>query len=483
LAKSVSFVNVFSTQRPGFVWARGAMVNGEFVPGHWERARASGQLPPNAGPVVSPPFPGHTKPAETVLQVNGTETVITTLGPQTSGDFQTWAFAREHLMGLIGSDFHGLEEIGSAAFERASNNPVIPDFFNFWYPQARPHDHRAGRFHKHTLAGKIVRADIAEISGTYQDHDVNIDVRPNPGFEYLIEESHPREYTDIMSLQWTLSFHQKGQPNCDDPGSLAEFTYVECEVQPYHDETAAPAALLKNATVSRIGQDICVYGPWIYDKGHCCHPEIHPAEQIWWREDASTTSRVFHCNVFVDASKRFWWRDQMDDGTKLKPWGAPPIKGLFAIAFEAAIPQGPVVAVGSGPLAYEVAEVDRFNVQGGQGPDAVHTLTHQGRTLVSFTPHSDLFKVSWEKVGTDGGNKLRGFLVIECQAGTLVQKVVNSQFPAGTDVNAISQDDERKVFDKVDGHYMFTVSETAPSPQLGEALDSRFSVLRGRVVG
>jgi hypothetical protein len=43
--------------------------------------------------------------------------------------------------------------------------------------------------------------------------------------------------------------------------------------------------------------------------------------------------------------------------------------------------------------------------------------------------------------------------------GKLTQTVVNDQYPSGTDVNAINQDDERTVFDKQEGHYMFTVSQ------------------------
>ena len=60
------------------------------------------------------------------------------------------------------------------------------------------------------------------------------------------------------------------------------------------------------------------------EEGHCCHPEIHPAEQIWW-SDPFGEGRVYFCNLFCDESGRFWWRDQMDDGTKLKPWAEPPI--------------------------------------------------------------------------------------------------------------------------------------------------------------
>ena len=257
-------------------------------------------------------------------------------------------------MGVIGSDFRGVEEIASAAFERASNNPLIPDYLNFWYPQKQPRDHRSVVYFKRTCVGKVDDAHIADISGTYQDHDVNISIAPNEKYRYLITDGHPREYTDLMSAQWNLSLHQSGQPNCDDSNSIAEFNFVEAEIQPSGDVHAPTAKILTNMIGARRGQDICVYGPWIYDKGHCCHAEIHPAEQIWWKDDLGGNEKRYALKVFCDGSKRFWWRDQMDDGTKLKPWGAPPTRGIFAIAFEAEL--------GKPAVKFGVSNVDDYNV-------------------------------------------------------------------------------------------------------------------------
>ncbi|MGH8602031.1 MAG: hypothetical protein ACREXR_04415, partial [Gammaproteobacteria bacterium] len=52
-----------------------------------------------------------------------------------------WDLAVNHQMGIIGSDFRGVEEIGSAAFERAAAS-IVPNFINFWYPQKQPRDQR-----------------------------------------------------------------------------------------------------------------------------------------------------------------------------------------------------------------------------------------------------------------------------------------------------------------------------------------------------
>jgi hypothetical protein len=367
-------------------------------------------------------------------------------------------------MGVIGNDFRGREEIGSAAFQRESNNTFIPDNLNFWYPQKQPGDLGTIVYFKRTLVGKIERAHVAEISGTFQDHDVNIDITPNEKYRHLIDDAHPREYTDLMSLQWNLSGHTSGQPDCDDNESIAEFNFIEAEIQPNGDIHQVTGQRLVDLILARSHDDIGVYGPWIFDKGHCCHPEIHPAEQIWWIEDIGT-EKQYACCVFCDASKRFWWRDQMDDGTKLKPWGAPPIKGLFAIAFEAKL--------GRPAVKFEVFTLENHNVSTIPGSDQVYNLIYQNNKLVTFIPHCEAFKVSYERVHFVDEYTVRGFLVIETSVGKLTQKITSLpslwfqqeiNFPQGVDVNQIDQRFERLVFDKAEGRFMFFVRETIPGP-------------------
>jgi hypothetical protein len=328
---------------------------------------------------------------------------------------------------------------------------VIPDSFNFWYPQRQPNDHREMPYFKRTIIGKVQDAHVANITGTYQDFDVNIDVVPNQKYQYLLTEAHAREYTSIMSAEWTLSLHSHGQPDCNDAQSVAEFTFVELEVQPNVDPHAPTAQKLVDAIKASPTREIGAYGPWIYDRGHCCHSEIHPSEQIWWRDDLSPTQRRYSFNLFCDASKRFWWRDQMDDGVKLKPWGAPPIRGIFAIAFEA--------QVGKPAVAFDLAGIEDYNVTRIPNANQVYRLMYQNNPIVTFTPHNDFFKVSFENVGTAGPNVVRGFLVIETSVGTLTQK---QAIPPGQDVNTVDQSRERAAFEKVQGHYMFTVTETRP---------------------
>ena len=405
--------------------------------------------------------------APLILLARNPVTIITSLNPQNNDDALLWEHAVADQMGVIGNDFRGIEEIGTAAFERASNKFFDPvGNLNFWYPQRPSNDDRP--LHKRTLVGKVEGASIADHSTIYEDYDVGVFIIPNEKYQYLVTDGFPRTYTALMSTQWHGSLHQLGQPDCDDSRSIAESQMVEAEIRPHSDIHSGVAARLRDMISTRVSKDIAVYGPWIYDKGHCCHSEIHPAEQIWWRGDISNNQKQYTFNVFCDASARFWWRDQMDDSTKLKPWGAPPIKGLFAIAFEAEL--------GKPAVKFEVSNIDHYNVAFVQGGNQVYNLIYQNDVLVTFIPHNDAFLVTYENVGFVGTNKVRGFLVLETSVGSLRQKATQVSvprvgtgrfdtldFPLGIDVNKVDQRFEREVFEKLEGRYTFTVTETKPS--------------------
>jgi len=449
----VSYIVVFGTKRPGFFWARNSLRNGQFVAGHWERERASGPPPPNpiavvspplpphapTGPpnpiVVSPPLPPHAPTGPTTIQVNDAQFTITSLGVQSPADAAIWDHADKDLMGVIGSDYRGIEEIGSAAFQRASHNRAIPDSINFWYPQKQPNDHI---YFKRTLSGTIAGSvegesaepHIANVNGTYDDHDLNIDIKPSSNYMYLITQAHRpslslQQATELRGESiWDLE--AKENP-CTKP-----FKVVEAEI----DQTG-----LTGAVFHRIGKQIAVYGPWIYDKGHCYHPEIHPAEQIWWSEDVGANKK-YNLNLFCDSSGRFWWRSQMDDGTIIKPWAEPPIKGTFAIAFEADL--GNKLPT----KTFEVTGLSQDNVVEFPNSNKVYNLVYQNKALVSFVPKNNAFKVSYEKVGLKPGttNIVHGFLVIETSVGTITR--IQGSPPLGL---------EELAFKKVGGHYMFSI--------------------------
>lgn len=317
---------------------------------------------------------------------------------------------------------------------------------NFWFPQKRSSEN--GHF-KQTLSGRLTEIHEAN-EDILPDHDVNIIVVPSSKYNYLIDEAKGPELTKITSIGLRVSGEVVECPQ--------KFFQLEAEIDARESAKGKLLALNRG----RINQNICIYGSWIFDAGHCDQPEIHPAEQIWWSSLDIGNNRTYNCNVFCDASKRYWWRHQMDNGTKIKPWGAPPITSVFALAFE--------ITPGRPAKTFEVTNIDDYNVAVFPNSNKSYNLVYQNNTIVSFKPHNDAFKVSYENVGITPANKIRGFLVIETTVGTVTQvktsiavqatpnaPLVTISIPMGADPNKIDQTYEELFFKKEEGHYMFTV--------------------------
>lgn len=165
----------------------------------------------------------------------------------------------------------------------------------------------------------------------------------------------------------------------------------------------------------------------------------------------------------------------MDDGTKLHPWGAPPITGLFAIAFE--VPMS-TMTPNMTEQRFEVNDVDFSNVMSVSNTSKTYDLVYRGSPLVSFVPRGDVFRVSYENVGLKPGttNVVRGFLVIDTTVGTVKQVATKATLPVGiaavpvnvpqgADPDKIDQRIERQVFQKEAGHYSFIVTRRdVPAP-------------------
>ena len=465
----VSYVNVFyATKDNLYDWVRNAIKDGQFIPGHWERKKAKPTtVLANTVAVVAPPIAAPLPTEPSVLAVNGANTTISSLGIQTIEGKILWERAMNDQLGVVGNDYRGIEELGPACFQRESNNPVIPDFLNFWYLQKQKNDHRPVVYYKRTLAGNIKRVHQVNISGTFEDYDVNIDIVPDPKYMYMLTDAHNPEYTTLMKSQYYGSLSITGESGC--PSS---FDALEAEISENIRQGDNYKAKLISLTENRVGTKICVYGPWIWDEGHCCHPEIHPAEQVWWSEAQQNNIKKYNLNVLCDASRRFFWRRQMDDGKKLTPWAEPPVKGLFAIAFEYTLPNFSTAAVAYTTKKFEANYIDHFNLAEYPGANKTYNLIYDGKNIVSFVPNNEAFKVSFEHVGMVPGatNKIRGFLVIETSVGTLEQIATSAVYPyssppvtiklpEGSSPSQAPEIMEKLFFKKNPGHYYFTVTE------------------------
>ncbi len=459
-----SYLSVFSASKPGYAYVRGRMSNNQFVAGHWERARTGIDNSPPATPsALSPSAPA----TPSVLSVSGPTTIITSLGVQTPDAQILWEKAMNDQMGIIGNDYRKIEKIGTAAFEReftGNNGAKVADalglsHINFWFPQKRsiPGDNRS--LYKRTLHGIVTSYAQENGADWLPDYDVHVNIKPSPKFEYLLKDAALPNLSKLTEIGQKIKGETVGCPSV--------FTTVEAEIAPDYwpkGDRLFARSVFADMCLKRVGAEMCVYGPWIYDAGHCDQPEIHPAEQFWWNENVSG-GKKYSLNVFCDASRRFWWRDQMDDGVKLKPWGAPPIKGVFAIAFEIIL--GAETAVNQVSKKFEASYIDHYNLIEYPGADQTYKLMYQNQVLVSFIPHNNAFKVSFENVGKVG-NKVRGFLVIETSVGKCTQIATsisvnganNINIPAGTSPEAVPESIERQVFKKEEGYYLFSILET-----------------------
>jgi hypothetical protein len=392
--------------------------------------------------------------------------------------------------GVIGNDYRGREEIGTAAFERASSHMAVPNFINFWYPQKQGKDQRSPAYFKRTLTGTVIDSRQSYLEGSsydirkaFEDFDVNIDIKPDSAYRYLITDGHKPEHTVIMKSQYYGSFTKSGSGDCP-----SAFNIVEAEISDHYQPPTGYKSKLVELNQKRIGKKICVYGPWIWDEGHCCHPEIHPAEQLWWSQSEGNVIK-FNLNVVCDASRRFWWRSQMDGGTKLKPWAEPPIKGLFAIAFEYALPKADVTAVSYNTLKFEADHIQHYNLNENPNSNKTYNLVYNGQNIVSFVPNNNAFKVSFEHVGIspEDHQKIRGFLVLETSVGKTTQIATQAvipgtnppqlfKLPQGSNPSQAPQILEKTFFKKEEGHYYFTVTQSIVrngTPVVGSASDGQ----------
>jgi hypothetical protein len=241
LGDTISFVEVFASERTvqvrnhatgatetsRVVWARGSLVNGQYIAGHWERPRASGPTTP--GPIVVSPGP-----LPHLLRMSKL-----TGDPWTNPPFDTsaanWSSALVGGATFDGSDAHGLEWVSVL-------DPTIEQ------------DDQVG------VTGFALNA---ELSGA----DLPFTHPFGPDFEYAVYPD--AEYRNLLA------------PSNEDPNG----TYGEAF--PDARRVGLPpagvlgmevdAALVPGAFRAATGDRVALYGRWIVDAGHeDFHAEIHP---------------------------------------------------------------------------------------------------------------------------------------------------------------------------------------------------------------
>ncbi len=103
---------------------------------------------------------------------------------------------------------------------------------------------------RETLGGRLGKYFVATVHPDQNEHDWNLDVVPSAAFAPWMGEGMVEcEVTPAVPLRDNRFFPLKG--------------------------SGKPSPLL--------GQDLCLYGPWVRDEGNENQREIHPTEAIWWQ--------------------------------------------------------------------------------------------------------------------------------------------------------------------------------------------------------
>ena len=183
------------------------------------------------------------------------------------------------------------------------------------------------------------------------EKDFNLHVLPSSPFMYQIEKS-------IIDYDTQIEFLNI---NCKQNWVTCGTTLaMEGEITP-DDEFLAdpnnPWLGVKNSEGTSslfLNQNFGMYGPWLKERIHCNHPEIHPAEMIW---SETIFPNVKYLSLFQDDSDRFGYYTDYPDYqdiwneaqriptpanlAKLEevkrqthPWALPPLSGQFYICIE-----------------------------------------------------------------------------------------------------------------------------------------------------
>ena len=173
----------------------------------------------------------------------------------------------------------------------------------------------------------------------------------------------------------------------------------------------------KNGASNRVGQPICLYGPWVAEKLHGDRPEIHPSEIVWWREESDAGPHHFFLLV-QDASRRF--DDEGDYGRTDQPGGRPwaesPRSGELRVAFESLTSQPEralfVYLVG-GNVATVPATDPAFRLD--------NLLEYQGRPVLRLTERQpaggDGLAVDFDVCRDAANTRLRGYAKVALKVG------------------------------------------------------------------
>lgn len=302
---------------------------------------------------------------------------ITTISPITTFHKNYYDSAKLFYGGLGGTNFFNRKEnIGICEAEKSDGGP--------WEPVSGQ---------KQTLCGRMPLNRIATLARENPDGDVDIYLRPNPTFNWLMTRSKrpAGSYFQSGSIGGEIAFKEPGNQSGND-GAIY-FKNI-------------PATLLVN-------RDICMYGAWVSDFGHDSQPEIHPVQQMWFTEQLAG-STVYHLFSMFDNSKRFNDGNDFNAGCT-KPWIQSPLENTFYLPFELAVPGSILnrLEIVDSTIIYDIEIVSSHKMNGYDSGHSSLNIVYKGLTIIKVNSSNQSFPYVWLECIYMDGNKIKGFLKIK----------------------------------------------------------------------
>jgi hypothetical protein len=228
---------------------------------------------------------------------------------------------------------------------------------------------------KRTLCGTLDRFELFYTSVSDHEADFHPFVEPAPPYDYLSSDvafiaDEPRTTYGEITLPNGPTGIWRNPPwfNLIDKRSLFGSTLV-------------PSPRSEGGLA---GSPFCMYGPWVFEDFHANQPEIHPAQQLWWRvKDSDEVRWLVAQDVSNRFSKEMWYCDVAGDtsdancdGTRpadFVAWAPPSVSGEALVAYDlsATAPEERFLNVflqrsdKPGPSGPAQQETRRFRVPGG----------------------------------------------------------------------------------------------------------------------
>lgn len=222
-------------------------------------------------------------------------------------------------------------------------------FFLGWLINVFGYKWRAIEMVKKKYVGTTIRE--ARVPGDdilFTEYDVNMDIYSNIN-EYLDMAWAGREYQ--LKRNKLMRKKDKTKPPYiapDKNGDRSKYR-LHCELTPPVGYRAMlnekfypcqrPNSFAAHESFGDPAPTIGLYGPFVADCNHSCHPEIHPYEWIWWydlnpkRDDEKNQS--WYIGMFREGSNRFpRWSKGPREGTISIPFIFDVNKGSNSISIE-----------------------------------------------------------------------------------------------------------------------------------------------------